>query len=150
MRHCAVAIFTDGKLERAFLVKNPEAKARGPVAWVRMADAVAYQLLKLFGGGCQTLVVEQQQIYRQTRNPADIQELTGVTGALVGRLAAVEYVGYLPRAWKGNVDADAFTARLELRLTPAEKAVIEPCAASLRHNCLDAIGLGKFHLGRRA
>lgn len=145
-------MFTDGQLTYAALIKNPEAKARGPAAWARMADAVMDALVGRGILNCQTLVIEQQQIYasrpgyKGTRSPADILELTGVTGAVVGRVPAVAYVGYLPRDWKGTVNPDAFTARIERKLTPADRSAIQPCAASLVHNVLDSVGLGKHHL----
>ena len=95
------------------------------------------------------LVVEQQIIaYGRTKNPADMLEVNGVAGALVGAITAGEYHGYLPSSWKGSTKKEVFTARIEAQITVVERAVIEPCPASLKHNLLDAIGLGKYHLSR--
>jgi hypothetical protein len=55
-----------------------------------------------------------------------------------------------PRTWKGNVPKEIMTARILSKLTPEELAVVpaRPRAKTPDHNCIDAIGLGLWKLGR--
>lgn len=55
-----------------------------------------------------------------------------------------------PRTWKGNVKKEIMTERILSRLTPEELALVprRPRAKTPDHNCVDAIGLGLWKLGR--
>jgi len=58
---------------------------------------------------------------------------------------ATTHFGVKPREWKGQVPKDVHHARLVKTLTPDEMAMVERAAPpSLRHNVLDAIGIGKY------
>jgi len=94
-------------------------------------------------------VSEYPQVYaRGPGDPADLIELAGVVGAVGYAIRSMKSSSYLPRSWKGQVPKDVMCARIEGRLSPEEKAAIRPCPTSLRHNVLDAIGVGLFHIGR--
>jgi hypothetical protein len=52
-----------------------------------------------------------------------------------------------PHEWKGTIDGDIMTNRIEAQLTPAERALLPTKPrGGLDHNMLDAIGLGKWSL----
>lgn len=77
-------------------------------------------------------------------------------GAAVG--AAVAYPGLphpvQPRTWKGSTPKAIHQPRIVKALTPAERGVMDRDLAdvrpSLRHNAVDAIGIGLWRVGRRA
>lgn len=152
LRQLGLAVFVDGRLVTAELVKNPEKTARGPKAWRAMAEAVeaVYWNFGLTAEPPDTYVVETMQYDSRTRRARvdDLFQLYGVGMYLIPSLVPVEVVGYYPSAWKGSVPGDIFVERIRGRLTPAEVQAIKPCAKSLEHNVLDGIGLGLFHLGR--
>jgi hypothetical protein len=149
LRCLGAAVFVSGKLERAFLARSPEKVKRGPGAWMDMAKSV---LATVTNNGrvpvmFDQIVSEYPQVYRMSRNPGDLIELTGVVGAVMGLIPAHKHVGYLPREWKGSCPGDVFVERIETRLDADDVARIEPCPKSLRHNVIDAVGLGLHHLG---
>lgn len=153
LRACGVAVFQDGVLVHAALVKNPVKKARGPEAWWGMADAVRTHIWESdsFRLVPRTYVLEVPQVYRfgkSRTDPDDLIQLAGVGGAVGAVLRPKEAYGYYPRQWKGQVPKEVMVARIEGRLTPEEVKAIQPVAASLRHNVLDGVGLGLHHLGR--
>lgn len=150
LRDLGAALFDGAELRRAGLVRSMERTARGPKAWRAMADAVE-AWLGHDAQGVVELVCEVPQVYAGAKavgDPADLLELAGVDGAICGVLQPVELVGLLPRAWKGNVDPDVLTARVEAALTLREHGRIAVCPRSLRHNVLDAVGIG-LHRARR-
>lgn len=153
LRHAGVAAFEKGALVYAALIKNTERKARGPQAWWAMAEEVA--TTRHAGSPIflipDVYVVEVPQVYRFGKSkgdPDDLIQLAGVGGAIGARLQALEAHGYYPRQWKGQVPKDVMAARIESYLNAAELSAIAKCAPSLRHNVLDAIGIGLYHLGR--
>lgn len=149
LRHCGVGVFENSRLVRAALVKSPKATERGPGAWYAMAEAVAGWLK--VSGPVAVLVVEIPQIYPgapKTVNAADLIELAGVDGALSFAIPAERFVGYRPREWKGNKSKAEFAKKIEERMAPEEFEAMEPCPKFLRHNCIDAIGIGLKFLGR--
>ena len=148
LRHLGLATFCDETLTYAGLIKNPETTARGPKAWVAMAEVVAREV------DDRVLMThdfasEVPQVYaRGPGDPADLLELAGVVGAVAAVIGAGRATGYLPRVWKGQVPKAVMCRRIEDRLSDDEKDAVEKCPASLRHNVLDAIGIGLYHLGR--
>ncbi len=103
------------------------------------------------------VIIEYPQAYlpgQQKGDQNDLIRLTLVAGAVAGAIKArfpyalIEFV--LPRAWKGTIDPDVFTTRIEGRLSAQEVSRIDSCAASLRHNVLDGIGLALHSAGRMA
>jgi hypothetical protein len=149
LRGCGAALFFDGALTFAHYVRNPNREDRGPAAWRDMAEAV-----RLFAQGrlIDALVLEVPQVYTRGKgDPGDLVELAGVDGAILGRLMPVQQYGYKPREWKGSVPKDIHHARVRKTLTEAERQILENSApASLRHNVLDAIALGKWWLAQQA
>jgi len=150
LREAGIAVFRRGVLSKACLVRNPERTIRGPRAWTAIATEAAR---RLEGLELDTLILEVPQVYAQGKwkgDPADLIELAGVDGAVAQALHPRAVYGYLPREWKGQTPKPIHNARVEATLTPAELAVMDACPASLRHNMLDAVGLGLFQLGRLA
>ena len=95
------------------------------------------------------LVIELPQIYRASRtkgDPNDLIDVALVVGQIMASFTDVTLIK--PRAWKGTVKKEVMTARIESKLTDAEKALIPRLSISLRHNVVDAIGIGLFSLGR--
>ena len=148
LRHSGLSLFTHGTLTHAVLIKSPERSLRGPEAWYQMALAVDSELTRLNATPDVFVTEYPQHYFGKTRNAGDLLELAGVVGAVVGRCWAAKRVGYLPHQWKGNVPADVMLERIESRLAGLEKDAIQKCPKSLRHNILDAVGVGLYCLGR--
>jgi hypothetical protein len=155
LREAGVSVFQDGELLHAFLARNPERTARGPGAWLSMAEEVYARVERLFPDAAphvQVLAMEVPQVYTQDKahgvNPDDLIQLVGVEGAIAGMLAPVKAVGFTPRQWKGQVPKEIHNKRILAALSPEEKEAIEECPASLLHNVIDSIGVGLFYLGR--
>lgn len=100
-----------------------------------------------------TLVIEKPQIYRgrlQKGDPNDLITLAIQVGRYVERFSRVasrvELV--LPATWKGQVPKEIHHPRIMNTLNETERPVIEAvkCAKSLRHNIIDAVGLGIWFL----
>ncbi len=150
LRQCGVALFKDGVLTHALLVKNPVRSERGLTAWRGMARAVeraVYARVRRVDD----IAVEFMQVYpgRKGGKPADLMEVTAVASAIG---AAVPALGagyaYVPKKWKGTVPKPIHNRFIESRLKGGEHLTIEPCAPSLRNNIIDAIGIGLYTLGR--
>ncbi len=98
---------------------------------------------------CDRLVLEYPQIYRGT--PADPNDLLGlalVDGALLACISTPNAQLVLPREWKGTVKKDVMCRRIESRLTPIEQRRLKDVKKSVRHNMVDAVGIGLWALGR--
>ena len=95
-------------------------------------------------------VIERPQVYVRGKSKGDPNDL--ITIALVAGMVAgatsqsFEYV--LPREWKGQVPKAVHSLRIEKKLSQKEIERIEKCPASIRHNAIDAIGIGLWKLGR--
>lgn len=157
LRHCGYSLFTDGELFEAGLIKNPS-KARGPEAWVEMAQAVTQQLI--WKHTITHLVLEGQQIYQASRlagkmgaDANDLLELSGVCGALAASFDMAELRRVMPAEWKGTTDKTICQLRVSKRLSDSEAMAISwPGKAgkdsSLAHNVYDAIAIGLWAVGR--
>ncbi len=148
MRACGTAVFVEGTLVAAGLVRNAVVKDRGQVCWRGMAEAVVGWFERW---SLDVFVTEYQQTYAtryQVGNQDDIIQLACTTGAICHAVAAKERVEYLPRQWKQQVPKDVMCARIESKLTAAEIATFEPMPKTLRHNAVDSVGIGLFYLGR--
>ncbi len=96
-------------------------------------------------------VVERPQVYRHgPGDPNDLISLALVAGAWGGsadRTGLIEFV--LPRQWKGNVPKDIHQPKILASLDPDERQLVEGIRPkSLRHNVIDAVGIGLWKLGR--
>lgn len=157
IRGCGVAIFSSSapRLDWAGYVRNPMESGDNLDRSRSMARAVVMEENELIRAGivgCSpiALVVEWPRIYmpgKSKGNNADLLYLTCVAGALAAwhgeQVRAVH-----PDAWKGQVPKTVMAGRIRMRLQPDEVARIRPCAASLEHNVLDAIGIGLWAVGR--
>ncbi len=106
----------------------------------------------------ESVVIEQPVIYPHAKaRPNDIITLALAAGTTVGRLVArwpdletnVHWVQ--PRAWKGTINADIMTRRIESKMGPVAMDMVKELnlSASKRHNVVDAVGLGLYFLNAR-
>lgn len=148
LRDCWVSIFRDGYLLETIRVKNPEKKARGPVAWLEMGRAFC----EIFEGKpyINALVTEIPQVYnvgKQKGDQDDITNLSGIVGAVTMALNPTSVTSYYPREWKGQLPKDVCGDRVLLTLSESERKAVGNYGA-LQHNILDSIGIGLKYLGR--
>lgn len=107
-------------------------------------------------------VAYEQMTYRDASTVASILQLAGVTGAVAAMLDAEflpgEWRTFLPEDWKGQVPKAVYTQQLYRHvLSPGEIAILDACLrgvpGSLRHNVIDAVGIGmavhRRHAGGR-
>lgn len=79
-------------------------------------------------------------------DPNDLLWVAAVAGAFAAQANTVK--SYYPSDWKGQSKKEK-TLRLVLQAcTPAERAVIERVTGHKRHNAVDAVGIGMYHLKR--
>ena len=151
LRGCGLAYWhEDGRLLAALYLRNPVKKGDGPAAWMGYEAAISMK------PGPTHFISEVPQVYRvgaSKGDPDDLIQLAGVVGVFSALFTATTYLGVKPREWKGQVPKDVHHARLVKTLTPKELAMVKAAAPpSLRHNVLDAVGIGRywFDLQRRA
>jgi hypothetical protein len=158
LRTLGLSIFNNGELVHAALIRNPEKKARGPQAWWAMAQAARAHFDRLFAwegwpNPLDEYVVEIPQVYRfgkTSTDPDDLIQIAAVGAAVGTILRPKTATGFYPRQWKGQVPKEVMGSRIESRLTDKEAKSIVKCATSLRHNIVDSVGIGLYHLGRLA
>lgn len=149
IRVAGLAVFGSSRLVYATVVRSPELTERGPVAWLAMSKAVKQKLLDAGFPWLHEVVVERMMVYRkQIGDPDNLLNLEGINGAVVATVDADAYYGYLARIWKKSLQKDYNLDLIESLLSPEELACIEDMPASIRHNAIDAIGLGLYHIGR--
>ncbi len=151
LRGCGVAWWrVDGSLAHVAYVRNPVKIGNGPAAWMGYASG------HIPDTDPEHFISEVPQVYRagsSKGDPDDLIQLAGVVGVFSAIFSATTYWGVKPREWKGQVPKDVHHARLVKTLSEAELKMVEAAAPpSLRHNVLDAVGLGRywFDLQRRA
>jgi hypothetical protein len=96
------------------------------------------------------LVIENPKIYpgpQQKGDPDDVVLLATLVGMIAGHVPHRELRLPRPQEWKGNVPKDVMLKRIESKLEPHEKAVLDK-ASGKRDAILDAIGVGLWALGR--
>lgn len=154
LRLCGVAMFEGTALNSAWLVKNTSKTERGPEAWFAMAERVLASWLKRTPARGQlvaNLIIEVPQVYWRSSKggrAADLIELAGVVGAVSTACPVMARRHFYPAVWKGQVPKEVHNKRVLKHLTEKEHGFMEPVSASLRHNQIDAVGLGLYHLGR--
>lgn len=97
------------------------------------------------------LIVEVPRVYpRTTPEPNDLIDLAMAAGFFAGAWGSIETVHVHPRQWKGTVRKDIMLKRIEARLSAREKGILDAAVPqkSLRHNVVDAIGIGLWHFKR--
>ena len=164
LNHVAVALWSDrGTLLHASLVRNPDTRNKKlprPERWAIMASAVvrkissmptvAYDPHQSLG-----LVVEIPKVRQRGSgkgDPNDLIDVAGVAAAIVAAFKATAgaFVAWapLPEEWKGQLPKEVSLARVQEKLTSAEKATVEDPPPGLYHNVIDAIHLGIVHFKR--
>lgn len=134
--HCGMAVFTDGLLFRALLVKTEN-----------ISFVIGNQIFDV-------VVVEKPQVYKSlevdSRDLVDLAIVAGEIGGVCRRLGA-EVVYHLPSTWKKGVPKEIHGPRIRRALEERGEwdRVEVPRAKSLLHNVIDAAGLGLFEIGRR-
>lgn len=157
-------------------IKNPEPRGNDLPQVLAMAGALIRQVRAcgLPEGEVAYLAVEWPQVYagqqRGKKDPNDLLPLTAVIGAFAGLL---DYRGnlraskrYLPREWKGTINADEMIRRIKERITAPEwrgveftdnacevcrmRLSISVCAKStcMMHNAFDSAGILLKYFGR--
>lgn len=154
IRHCGVAAIDDAygegpaRIVACALLKNPETEGAGP----RECAFMARQVLSWNPGiGAGEAVLEWPQVYTHgsiDRN--DLLPLAGVQAAIAAGLRMCEIVAPLPAKWKGQVKKEVMLRRIESRMHPEERALVDALKLpkSLRHNVIDACGLALWRVGR--
>lgn len=152
LRGCGIAYFhDDGTLLHAKYLKNPVKKGGGPEAW--LGFLTASEDYRDWNETVDHFVSEFPQVYRagaSKGDPDDLLQLAGIVGVFSANIAAREYLAIRPREWKGNVPKDVHHARLTKALDDHERLIVEESAPpSLRHNVLDAVGIGLWWLKKQ-
>jgi hypothetical protein len=164
VRHFGAALFSqeadlhplddfdvNNSLGRAALIRNPIKSDNDPAVAFAACEAL-HRWLNVDARRVRVVVVEIPRVYpaaRQKGDQNDLIALAGVAYALACSVVAAEVrVRYFPRDWKGTIDGDTMIRRIEARLSKGEASRIEPTPKSLRHNVIDAIGIGLKYLER--
>lgn len=164
LRCVGMAVFSpSGRLLRAGLARScVKSPIRGAPAWRGAAQAaqVWYEYMPDDTPGAvppmvrpQLVVVEEQKInFGRTKNPDDLLQCNGAAGAISMAFADCLIQGVIPENWKGSIPKEDMTARIQSRLEerPEELRCVESCPTGLRHNILDAVGIGLWFFGRLA
>lgn len=149
IRTTGVAHLRGGVLHSCSLVQAPTRLSSAPlperVAWMVSA-------IRQAAPQAQEVWIEWPQVYKyrgSKGDPNDLLPITAVIGGLIPHYGmSVRLVK--PAEWKGQVPKEAHNARTLAGLTQTEKGVLEAtkCAASLRHNVIDAIALAQYGASR--
>lgn len=147
--HAGAALFIDRSLVACTLVQAsaPHLVAEGVYTWF-VDQAVGNPGVDM---EVAVLVVEGQQVYRQSRaDPNDLLPLAECAGGVKASVLASQVLAPLPREWKGSAPKEVCTRRILGKLRSPEVAVLDRCGSpqSLLHNVVDAVGLGLWALGR--
>lgn len=140
---CGVALFRDGALVRAAALRGT--KGRGPATWAQYGRLVTTWLGDVGPG---TTVVEEMQVHAGGKaRPADLLELAGVSGVVIGAVGWPA-VGALASLWKGQCPRDIFGDRVarHLRDEGMWHCIEVPRSATELNDALHAVGLGRWWL----
>ena len=151
LRHCGMALFREKLLIDAALVRitadaygTSEAARLMALQVGRWKQRAAYSL---------ELVIELPKVYptgRQQGDQNDLIKLAALAGAIVGSCDWQSSRFIEPRTWKGTINADEMTGRIQGRLSDFERTRVdlESSPKSLHHNIWDAVGIGLWACGR--
>ena len=156
IKGCGLAIFGAGELQYCGYERSTSTSQDPVTRCADMAAQVALcvrrRIADLPGG---KLILEFPQVYpggRGRGDPNDLLFLAGVTCAISALLPTLSTRSVRPRAWKGQVPKAIHHTRIVQRLSEAEHARMDAwldlVPGNLRHNALDAIGLGLWALNR--
>ena len=120
---------------------------------VVLATKVDVQIIEYRNITPDLVVVEKPQAYQQKHwkgDPNDLIDLALAAGAATHALGCCEIEFVLPRTWKGQTPKKISNARTLKNLTDIERQVFKrmDVIPSLRHNVIDAIGIGMWKLRR--
>lgn len=151
---CAWATFMGDRLWDASLVRG---KSGAPPHVAPGAEGLA-RVLESWSYGVR-FVLEQPTVYPGARenDPNDLISIATEGGLFVGAVRggrAGPTVLVAPRTWKGGVPKDIHQRRILAKLTAPEVARLEAALVNvlptLRHNVVDAVGIGLWAVGRAA
>lgn len=137
-KHTGFAIFEEGMLVNAGVwavhLKNA---VPNDVSWIGPAD----------------IIIEIPQVYPsrlQKGDPNDLITVAFGAGLVAGRFPCARLHLVKPHQWKGTVPKEIHNRRVQLALNEKERAIAASTKvlASVRHNMIDAIGLGLWYLKR--
>lgn len=100
------------------------------------------------------LVVEFPQVYRQTQqkgDPNDLLFLSMVSGFVIQELFLTPQIDLpSPKIWKGTVPKSIHNERILSQLDEAESALFDQTKVPTgkRHNLIDAVGIGLWKLNK--
>jgi hypothetical protein len=149
LRECGVAVWDQGRLVRACLVEGVK-KTMGASRTDEIA-LMAYAVWQSpFVFKADTLVTEEMTVYKNSPgNPNALRYLDQVSAYLAGLLdRKATWHQYQARTWKGNTKKALFTAQIQEELSAKERLLLPKLPKSKLHHVLDAVALGKFHLGK--
>lgn len=143
-----MAQWREGSLARALLLGDPRAPSLALAH-----DAVICGMREVLAAGPppELVIVELPQVYQARRtDPSDLIQLAVLVGRVmeVARETGAPVALVLPAEWKGQAPKQIVCARAEEALTEEERGRVDPCRGTLRHNVLDAVGMGLARLGR--
>jgi len=163
IRGTSAALFRDKQLMRCAYIENPRRTGNRAAECAAVARYVALWS-RLAPGDDVELAVEWPRVYDSAirqgaksvsgKDPNDLLPLAGIDAALAALFPGATTTSYAPSEWKGQMPKEVCHARLRKRLDASELAALDSdldkVAPSLRHNVLDAVGIGLHHLGRLA
>lgn len=140
-----VAVWEDDLLVWAGVLSNTTTRKAGEAYAAALEEA--RDLLARYPAAL--VVLELPQVYgvRATR-VADLVYLAAYAGEFAASCAPAARVYVEPADWKGQAPKDVVHRRIGKVLRPSELAALGACLPSLRHNMLDAVGIGLARLGR--
>jgi hypothetical protein len=150
VRGCGVAMFDEAGLCWARYLSNRAKTGDDYFAANFMASEVFYAVVD---EEPKFAIIECPMVYRgaqQKGAQSDIIAVAGVSYATAARLApvGVSCQRVFPYQWKGQVPKEIMLKRIESTLKAQELARIEKTPKSLRHNVIDAVGIGLHYFGR--
>lgn len=151
-----VGVYVGSKLIAARYAYGQKASGSAVSAFAA-AKQVIQMLPDMSGTSEFHIICEVPRIYpaaRQKGRPNDLIDLALSAGLFCGALGyilpiqpTIEFI--YPRDWKGTVDADeVMIPRILSRISEIESASIVDPGKTLKHNVVDAIGIGLYSLGR--
>lgn len=147
---CGVALFDDGKLIDADFVNAIATR----YDILQRCQWMAKDVLQWTMGRGTTLIAEWPQVYVAARSKGDPNDLLGLAAVCAGVAMGSQWqrvVSVTPRDWKGTTPKPSKGApyvmekRVRGRLSAAEAHLLP---AGVRHDIVDAVGIGLHHLGR--
>lgn len=156
IRACGIAIFDRKKLVYVNVLR-PSAVINAAEGIRDVMDLAQDAWEKTMGASFspETLVVELPQIYQQAQlkgDPNDLVPLAIMLGRLWERFKPKNMLMPLPKEWKGQVPKEVMNNRTLASLSKREVEIFSDdllrVPGGLRHNGMDAIGIGLWALKR--